>query len=83
MGITLDLEYIKEMATERNEENWEFRAFLKQHDMASKELDTIVHRITYEVTSQIDCTKCANCCKQIKPVLVSYQKLVDSQVRES
>ena len=57
------------MAKERDEENWEFRAFLKQYDMAPKEIDAIVHRITDEVTSQIDCTKCANCCKQIRPIL--------------
>ena len=50
-----------EMAKERDEENWEFRAFLKQYDMAPKEIDAIVHRITDEVTSQIDCIKCANC----------------------
>ena len=69
MKITLDLKYIEKMAKERDEENWEFRAFLKQHEMASRELDAIVHRIAAEVTSQIDCTKCANCCQQIRPVL--------------
>jgi hypothetical protein len=69
METTIDLEYIKEMAKERDEENWEFRAFLKQLDMAPKEIDAIVHRIADEVTSQIDCTKCANCCKQIRPIL--------------
>ena len=69
MKITLDLKYIEKMAKERDEENWEFRAILKQHEMASRELDAIVHRIAAEVTSQIDCTKCANCCQQIRPVL--------------
>ena len=68
MGISIDLKYIKEMARERDEENWEFRSFLKQHDIAPKEIDAIVHRIADEVTSQIDCTKCANCCKQIRPL---------------
>jgi Fe-S-cluster containining protein len=69
MGITIDLEYIKEMAIEREEVNLEFRAYLKQHDMAPKEIDAIVHGIADRVSSQIDCTKCANCCKQIRPVL--------------
>jgi uncharacterized protein len=69
MAIKVDLEYIKEMGTERERENWEFRTFLKQHTLTSREIDAIVHEIVDEVTSQIDCTKCANCCKQIKPVL--------------
>jgi hypothetical protein len=69
MEITVDLEYIKKMATERKKENWEFRSFLKQHDLTSHEIDAIVHEIVDGVTSQIDCTQCANCCKQIRPVL--------------
>lgn len=69
MEIIIDLEYIKEIAKEKDEENWGFRAFLKQLDMAPREIDAVVHRIAEEVVSQIDCTKCANCCKQISPVL--------------
>jgi Fe-S-cluster containining protein len=69
MEIITDLKYIKEMSRKREEENWEFRAFLKQTEMAAKEMDAIVHQITEKVTSQIDCTQCANCCKQISPLL--------------
>ena len=69
MGIVTDLKYIKEKSLEMEEENWELRAFLKQLDMAPKEIDAIVHGIVNKVTSQIDCTQCANCCKRIRPVL--------------
>jgi hypothetical protein len=79
MEIITDLDYISELAEKRAEENWEFRSFLKQVDLSRQELDAIVHQIVDEVTEQIDCTKCANCCKQIRPVLekdhVSSQKL--------
>jgi Fe-S-cluster containining protein len=37
--------------------------------MDTEALDAIVHQITAEVSSQIDCTKCANCCKQTRIVL--------------
>ena len=57
------------MAAERDDENVEFRTFLKQLDISSKELDALVHQINADVSAQIDCTKCANCCKQVKPVL--------------
>ncbi|MFC1975620.1 hypothetical protein ACFLXQ_04415 [Chloroflexota bacterium] len=69
MVIETDLKYIEAMAAERADENWKFRIFLKQLDMDTQELDAIVHQITDEVSSQIDCTKCANCCKQVRPVL--------------
>jgi uncharacterized protein len=69
MKIVTSLEYIKEVALKRENENLDFQAFLKQLDMAPKKIDAIVHKILDEVTSQIDCTKCANCCKQIRPVL--------------
>jgi Fe-S-cluster containining protein len=69
VGIEIDLRRIEEMGKERAEENWEFRTFLKQLEMDTGELDAIVHQITAEVSSQIDCTKCANCCKQVRPVL--------------
>ncbi|MCA9923653.1 MAG: YkgJ family cysteine cluster protein [Anaerolineales bacterium] len=69
MKIETDLKYIEKMGEVRDEENWAFRTFLKQIDLGTDELDVIVHQITTEVTSQIDCTTCGNCCKQIRPVL--------------
>jgi len=67
--IELDLKRIEQLGKERADENWEFRTFLKQLDMTSEEIDALVHQMTDEVSAQIDCTKCANCCKQIRPVL--------------
>ena len=69
MVIEMDVKQIERLAAEREDENWEFRAFLKQLDMTPEAIDVFVHRITAEVTAQIDCTKCANCCRQIRPVL--------------
>ena len=69
MKIIIDLKQIKRLATKREDDNWEFRTFLKGYDMESRELDAIVHGITDEVMAQIDCTQCANCCKQMVPVL--------------
>ena len=69
MAIEIDLEYIKEVAAEREGENLEFLVFLKQLDMAPQELDAIVHEIVEEVSSQIDCKECANCCKTISPTI--------------
>ncbi len=67
--IITDLAYIKIKALEREDENIRFRSYLKFHELSSEEIDAIVHGILAEVTLQIDCTKCGNCCKKISPVL--------------
>ncbi|MEM7347964.1 MAG: YkgJ family cysteine cluster protein [Chloroflexota bacterium] len=69
MDIELDLNHIGWIALEKDNENVEFRTFLKTHDLSSQEIDLIAHRITDEVSAQIDCTECGNCCKQISPTL--------------
>ena len=67
--IENDLQKIKRIGREKEEENWEFRNFLKQIDLKTEEIDEIVHKINIKVTSQIDCKECANCCIEKTPVL--------------
>ena len=43
--------------------------FLKNADLEIEELDAIVHKHYEDVTSQIDCCACGNCCRQILPTL--------------
>jgi len=58
---------IRKLSKKKDDENWEFRTFLKGCD--SKQVDSIVHRLYREISSEIDCRTCANCCKKIQPVL--------------
>jgi Fe-S-cluster containining protein len=67
--IEIDLQRIEALAEERKAENWEFRAFLKALDLPSADLDQLVQQIAAEVSPQIDCTQCANCCKQKQHIL--------------
>jgi hypothetical protein len=67
--IITDLAFIKTKALEREDENIRFRSYLKFHELSSEEIDAIVHDILADVSLQIDCTKCGNCCKKIRPVL--------------
>jgi hypothetical protein len=66
-----DLKSIKKLAKQKEDENWEFRSFLKQCDISEKRIDSIVRRLYRETSSKIDCRSCscANCCKEIPPVL--------------
>ena len=65
MELELDLNVIKRLSKEREDENFDFRAFLK--GQSSDEVDEIVHQLHHEIVAQIDCTKCGNCCKFLKP----------------
>ena len=62
-----DLIKIENLAKEREVENWSFRTFLKGYYI--KNLDKIVHKLFKQVSEQIDCTACGNCCKTIQPSL--------------
>jgi Fe-S-cluster containining protein len=69
MIIETDLKKIKKVVKKKEDENWEFRSFLRGYDIEVEELDSIVHRLYEEVNGQIDCTACGNCCREISPVL--------------
>jgi len=69
MNIEVDLDRIKLLGEKRSDDNFRFRSYLKNLDIEIGELDKLVHTINEKVTSQIDCTKCANCCNTISPLL--------------
>jgi Fe-S-cluster containining protein len=69
MEIEKDISNIKKTAQLKEEENWDFRSFLKSLDMESEELDTIVCNLNKTVSSKIDCRECGNCCREIRPLL--------------
>lgn len=66
--IETSLPKISALALERERENWEFRAFLK-YEYTSSKLDRFVHRLFKEVSAEIDCTQCNNCCREIYPII--------------
>jgi Fe-S-cluster containining protein len=65
--IETDLQKIKHLSSIRENENINFRIFLKSMD--ERRVDNIVHLLHKEITEQIDCTMCGNCCCQLKPEL--------------
>lgn len=63
-----DLVQIRTLARKKELENWRFRAFLKgECDLEPEEIDRRVSEITRRVWAGIDCTTCANCCREVKP----------------
>ncbi|ELR68161.1 hypothetical protein C900_00689 [Fulvivirga imtechensis AK7] len=70
--IELDLKKIEALGEIREDENYEFRTFLKQKN--PERIDEIVHRLNEEVSSRIDCTKCGNCCATLQ-ICVTHHDL--------
>ena len=64
-----DINKIRKLSKEKEDENWEFRSFLKGCDISEEKIDSIVHKLYQKVSSEIDCRTCANCCKEVHPVL--------------
>jgi hypothetical protein len=64
-----DLNIIRKLSKEKEDENLEFRSFLKGCDIPEEKIDSMVHEIYQKVSSGIDCRTCANCCREIQPVL--------------
>ncbi len=69
MKLETDLNKIKKLSEKNDKENWNFRSFLKGYDATIEEMDSIVHELYQRISSEIDCTDCANCCKKVQPVL--------------
>ncbi len=63
-----DLVQIRKLGKGKEEENFRFRQFLKTRcSLEAGEIDERVFEITRRVWAGIDCTSCANCCREVKP----------------
>lgn len=60
-----DLVQIRVLGEKKRDENLRFRRHMKSHDHS----DRILRRIAEDIEEQIDCTKCANCCRMATAVV--------------
>lgn len=67
-----DLDQIREAAKRKEKENARFRTFLKTR-RAGAETDSLIREIAEEVSGQIDCLACANCCKKLMPAFTETE----------
>lgn len=62
----VDVAHYHDLALQKQKEHAKFLATLKKKK--PKHLDQLVQKVHNEVFEQIDCTKCANCCKSLGPL---------------
>jgi len=66
--VAIDLVQIRKLAETREDENLSFRRFLKTEcNLEPDEVDQRVFEITRRVWAGIECTTCANCCREMTP----------------
>jgi Fe-S-cluster containining protein len=66
--MAFDLVQIRTQAEKKEDENHRFRLFLKTRcRLNSEEIDERVSATTRRVWAGIDCTQCANCCREVNP----------------
>ena len=66
--MAVDLVQIRTLAQQKEDENWRFRRFVKfECELDEEEMDRQVWETTKRVWAGIDCTACANCCREVKP----------------
>jgi len=69
MPLETDPEKTAKLAEQKEDANWRLRCRIKRSDLSIEEIDAIVHRLYRTIAEQIDCRRCANCCKAISPLL--------------
>jgi len=69
--LMLDPGRVRQLAQEKNDENWKLRAFLKWSDLPERQIDRLFRRLSAQVSAEMDCTTCAACCRQMSPVFVT------------
>lgn len=70
--MKVDIEKIKELANQRENENWAFRHHLKASDIPTEEIDEEVKALYRKYSNEIDCTQCGNCCREVTPILSEH-----------
>jgi Fe-S-cluster containining protein len=63
--LVTDPKTVARLAEERMNENGEFRKWIKfEFGFDDERLMSVVRELADEITAQIDCTRCANCCRE-------------------
>ena len=71
MQLEINIKTIKEIAKQKKDENQSFHSFLKELD--SNKVDAIVHKLNEEITPQISCLECGNCCMSLRPIATNEE----------
>ncbi|HET6430356.1 MAG TPA: YkgJ family cysteine cluster protein [Phycisphaerae bacterium] len=65
---------VEALAARAERDNWLLRSHLKwQDELDEPELDQLVFDTTRRVWEDMDCTRCANCCRDLQPTVTEEE----------
>jgi len=64
--IITELPLIRRYSRHNEAQDWAFRNYLKLGNVSNQDLDQSVQETTEAVWKEVDCLKCANCCKTLE-----------------
>ncbi len=67
--MAFNLEYMRKFALTTTRQNEDFSKYLRDGGISREEIDGIVAELYLDCVQKIDCTQCANCCKNASPHL--------------
>jgi hypothetical protein len=67
--VITEIPLIRRYSRHNENQDLRFRTYLKIGNISNDDLDALVQEKTDEVWKQIDCTKCANCCRVLEVVV--------------
>jgi Fe-S-cluster containining protein len=74
--LVTDPREVERLAEEREDENWAFRDWIKlEFGFDDEDLMSVVRELADEITAQIDCTQCANCCRKTRTALADDEMM--------
>jgi len=71
MKLEIDILKLEEISRANYEDDKKYRSILEASDLTSEEVDSIVRKHYREVSAQVECRECGNCCKVFCPPLTS------------
>jgi len=72
--MEVDAKNVRLLADQADDENFEFRRFLKWQDaLSDEELDELVWETTRRIWAGFDCTTCGNCCRELIPTVTAEE----------
>ncbi len=80
-----DLAYIERMSKANQQENLDFRDYVRADlDLSDYRLHAVVQQATQEVWTHIDCRTCANCCKTRHPLFsrAEVQRIAELKMKD-
>jgi Fe-S-cluster containining protein len=69
MKLETDIRRIEELTRRKGDEDRRYRCLLDRCGLTIEEVDAIVHKHYRDVSQQIECRECGNCCRVFRPLL--------------